>query len=654
MDSTARIDAPRSLPAALTGIDFQVASTWLLGFGLTVYLGLKGGGFDPLVSDKVGIVAWWIVLAGLLVGAFPRRRLGTLGWAGLGLMAIFLGWTALSLAWTDSSGNTSAEIARISTYLAVFALGLSIRGSRSVRLMVSAVGTAIAFLALIALLSRLHPAWFPDATETARFLGGSRNRLSFPLNYWNAVAILTAMGLPLLLNVATTAKSTLLRSFAAAALPAMVLTIYFTISRGGVIAGVIAVGIYLACAGDRVPRLTTTAVAAVGGAVLVAGAAQRDALQEGLQTAAAHHQGNEMLWMTIVVCLGVGLVQAAISTVLLNEMRPAWSVPSRRFIVAASAAAVLVLLIAGAAVNAPHRLSHAVDQFKSGENAGRSASRLTSAAGDNRYQLWGAAVDEFKGDPVHGTGSGSFEYWWTRKGGEDTVDHDAHSLYLQTMGELGIVGILTLGAFLALVLFAGGRVIQRAGRSARPQASAALGAIGAFVVAAAFDWIWQVPVLPVTMLLLAGVLITAGVRSPSRSRSGPTLGAPVRVGLAIFALAALVAIAIPLSAGNLIRESQSEAQAANLPAALSAARSAQNVEPDAALPHLQEALVLERQGEYGAAVEQARLATAKESVNWRNWLVLSRVQAEAGDAKAALRSYKKARSLNPTSRLFVQ
>jgi hypothetical protein len=650
VEATAQINSRRYLPAVLANLDFQVISTWLLGFGLTVYLGLKGGGFDPLVSDKVGIVVWWIVLAGLLVGAFPRRRLGTAGWTGVALLTGFLAWTALSLAWTESSGNTNAEVARVATYLGVFALGLSIRGSKGVRLMVAAIGTGIAFIAVVALLSRLHPAWFPEATQTAKFLHGARGRLSYPLDYWNAVAALTAMGIPLVLNMATTGKSVFLRSLAAAALPAMALTVYFTLSRGGILAGVAALIVYFIFVQDRVSRMATAAVAATGAAILIGAASQRDALQEGILSTAAHHQGNEMLWMTIVVCIAVFFVQAAISLALLNGLRPNWTIPSRRSAVIAVATTVLVIVIAAIGFNLPSRVTHGLGEFKSGDQAGPSASRLTSAAGEQRYKLWGTALNEFSSEPLHGTGAGTFELWWARNGELSSVVRDTHSLYLQTLGELGIVGIILLGGFVVLVLGEGGRVIVRASKRGRPQLAAAFAGVVAFFVSAAFDWMWQVPVLPVAMLLLAGALITAGVRS--RSSRPPRLHPALRAGLAIVALAAIVGIAIPLSSSTLIRKSQSQAQAAELPAALESARSAGNVEPDASLPHLQQALILERAGEYEAAVAQATVATKREATNWKNWLILSRVQAEAGEARAAVHSYRKAASLNPNSPIF--
>ena len=141
--------------------------TWLLGFGLVAYLGLKGGGYDPLVHDQVGIAVWWVLLATVAVGALPRRRLGLLAWTALGLLAAFVAWTALSLTWTESVERTWADLARVGGYLGVFALALFVRDSHGARRMVAAVGAGIACVAIVALLSRLHPAWFPEASQTA-------------------------------------------------------------------------------------------------------------------------------------------------------------------------------------------------------------------------------------------------------------------------------------------------------------------------------------------------------------------------------------------------------------------------------------------------------------------------------------------------------
>lgn len=630
-------------------VDWSAVATWALGFGLVVYLGLEGGGYDPLVHDRVGIAVWWFLLAGVVVGALPRRRPPALACIALALFAAFLAWTALSLIWTESAERTFADIARIGGYLGAFSLAVLGASGLSARRMVAAIAAGIAVVAVVALLSRLHPAWFPTSHETAQFLSSGRERLSYPLNYWNGLAGLIAIGAPLLLQVATCAKTIAARAAAAAALPAIALAAFFTLSRGGIAAAFVALAVFLAFAPDRLPKLFAALLAGAGGAVLIVAASHRDALQHALLNDTAHHQGNEMLVFTLVVCLIVGLGQAGLSTVLLQGRRPAWTIVSRQRSRAAVAVAALVVLIAAVALDAPGRASDGWAEFKRGEGPGKGTERLGSVAGESRYQFWSAAVDENASKPLTGTGSGTFEYWWTRNGSVPEIAHDTHSLYLQTLGELGIVGLLILAAFLVAVLVGGGRNVVRAGRS-RPELAAALAGCVAFCVTAITDWVWQIPVLAVAFLLLAAVLVAAN--EPPGEDGGAGLKLPLRAAVALAALIAIVAIAIPLASTSLVRESEADARAGDLPAALSAAHSAQNAQPDAASPRLQEALVLESQGELAAAAAAAGAATERESTNWRTWLVLSRIEAELGDASAAVRDYRKALLLNPFSELF--
>ncbi len=631
-------------------VDWAALASWLLGFGLIVYLGLKGGGYDPLVHDRVGIAIWWIAFAGVLAGALPRRRPGRLAWVALGLLAAFVAWTALSLGWTESTSKTSADLARLAGYLGIFALAVFTRVSRESERLIGAVATGIVVVTVAALLSRLHPAWFPAADQTATFIEDSRERLSYPINYWNGLAGLIAIGLPLVLQLATDAKTILFRALAAAALPAMALAIFFTLSRGGIAAAAIALAVFFVIAPDRLPKLLSALVAGVGGVLLIALASQRDALQHGLENATAHRQGNAMLAITLVVCLAVGATQAAISYGLLNGKRPRWTVVSRRTsLIAASAAAFLVLVLAGA-FDAPGRASDGWDEFQRGGGPGAGTGRLNSVAGQSRYQLWQAAIDENASEPLTGTGSGTFELWWARHNDTGESVRDTHSLYLQTLGELGIAGLLLLLAFLAVVFAAGGRAAARAAPGERSRLAAALAGCIAFCLTAAVDWMWQIPVLAVALLLLASMLVTAGRRSDRRGR--PSLGLPLRAALAAVALAAIVAIAIPLATATLLRDSEADARAGDLDSALAAARSAENVQPGAAPPRLQQALVLEERGNFALAAAAARAAVEREPDNWRNWLVLSRIEAESGKAEASVRDYRQARSLNPKSPVF--
>jgi len=629
-------------------IDWSAVSAWALGFGLVVFLGLEGGGFDPIVHDQVGIAVWWVLLGAVLAGALPRRRPGAIALAALGLLAALVAWSALSLGWSESAEKTSEELARISLYLGVFALALFARDRRWARRTVAAVGAGIAFLAILALLSRLHPGWFPTGNETARFLS-ERERLSYPLNYWNGLAALIAIGLPLVLHLATAARSVPARAIAAAALPAMALACFLTLSRGGIAAAILALLAFLALTSDRLPKLLTLAAATAGAAVLIGGALERDALQHGLLGATARQQGEELLTLTVVVCVAVGFFQGGLALALERGRRPRWTIPSRATSAALAAVGALALLTAAAAFDAPGRGAEAWREFKGSGGPDRGTGRLASAAGEGRYRYWSAAVRQNGTRPLTGTGAGTFESWWAREGDTGSFVQDAHSLYLQTLGELGIVGLSLLVAFFSVVLVGGARRVARAGPRGRPQLAAALAGCLAFCLTAAVDWTWQVPVLPVAFLLLAAALLSAS--APRREGTGLPL--PLRVGFGVLAIAAIAAIAVPLASTSLLRESQAEARASHLPAALAAAAGAERAQPAATTPHLQRALLLESGGRLGAAAIAIRVAIAEEPTAWSAWLVRSRIEAKRGRAEAALRAFRRARSLHPGSRAFA-
>jgi hypothetical protein len=178
-------------------------------------------------------------------------------------------------------------------------------------------------------------------------------------------------------------------------------------------------------------------------------------------------------------------------------------------------------------------------------------------------------------------------------------------------------------------------------------AAAALAGLLAFCVSATFDWVWQITVLPVAALLLGAVVLAP----PSSSRAGGR-AIPSRVALAIAGVAAIVLIALPLAGLASVRQSQTAADAQNVLSALDRAQTAHNVQPYAASPLLQRALLLEQVGDLAGAASAARGATRAEKQNWRTWLILSRVEAERGHSRKSVAAYRMARSLNPKSSLF--
>ena len=141
------------------------------------------------------------------------------------------------------------------------------------------------------------------------------------------------------------------------------------------------------------------------------------------------------------------------------------------------------------------------------------ARRLLDVTGHGHAELWRAAVDAWRDAPALGQGAGTYARSLIESTGDLSLPANAHSLYLETLAALGLVGLALLAAFLALAL-------SRA--RAAPVAAAV---VAGWAIHAAFDWDWQLPAATLPAVLAAGTL----------TRTGRTLS-PVPVAAAALAL----------------------------------------------------------------------------------------------------------------------
>jgi O-Antigen ligase len=644
-------------PRIVGRIDGTALSIWALAGGLVLYLAIDGGGYDVVVHSQVGVIVWWIVLVGAAWGLLPAGRPARVGWAALALFGAFVAWTALAFTWSQSSERSLSDLSLVAGYLGVLVLGVALHRDRdsAIRHTIAALGTAIVIVAALALASRLRPGLFHEATQTSSLLQGTKDRLAWPLNYWNALAALLVLGLPLLLALATSGRRLLTQAAAGAAIPLVVLCGYLTFSRGGALAAAVALLAFIALAPERFPKLATILTAAAGSAVLIAGVVHRPAIEHGLTGAVARHQGAELILPIVLVCCGVALAQVGIGLAARHGTPPALLVVSRRRAQILLAGGIAVIVVAGLLAGGAGKLSHAWRDFKHPTaNAlhDYSIGRFGAVSGNGRYDYWKAGVNATGGHLLAGSGPGTFQLLWLPRAPYYSYVQNAHSLYVETLAELGIVGLALLVGFFALVLWSAVALVVRLRYESRTRAAGAAAALLAFMVSAAFDWIWQVPALPVAFLVLAAAVLAPRVRS-SASDIAPPARLVLRVGAIVLALACLVAIAVPLATTSALRASQASASNGDPARALRDAQQAARIEPGAASPQLQLALVQELQGNVGAALVAARRATRDEPRNWTAWLIESRLEAEAGNPRSSLAAFRRARSLNPRSPLFA-
>jgi O-antigen ligase len=128
----------------------------------------------------------------------------------------------------------------------------------------------------------------------------------------------------------------------------------------------------------------------------------------------------------------------------------------------------------------------------------------------DRAWYWHVAWQEAGERPVAGRGAGTFELVWLEQQPIGASVRDAHSLYLETLTELGLVGLALLALALAPPLFAASRAT-----------SAAAGAYVAYLLHAGADWDWEMPAVTIAGLLCGVTLLHSVYATESRVNYGP-------------------------------------------------------------------------------------------------------------------------------------
>src|SRR5206468_3845454 len=127
---------------------------------------------------------------------------------------------------------------------------------------------------------------------------GAQGRLSFPIGYWNGLAALLAIGLVLQVWLGAEAETRFGRAIAIGLVPPVGLALYFTSSRGGVLAVVLGVAVLVAIGPGR-GRLLVGAGLGVAAAVALSLLAhgQHDLIDD-LRTSSERRQGLEVALAT--------------------------------------------------------------------------------------------------------------------------------------------------------------------------------------------------------------------------------------------------------------------------------------------------------------------------------------------------------------------
>ena len=596
-----------------------------------------------------GLATWLVVVALLVFGLGSTAKLERpLYWAG-GLIVCLSLLCAISSLWSGSMELSVIEADRVLVYLGFF-LATFLIAQTDERRQRFAEGLAIAaaVVALLALGSRL----LPHVMNVAGSLG-SGPRLRYPLGYWNANGALFGVGVALLLWTSRQATWQLLRWLAVAAIPASLLALYFTYSRGGLLALLVASACLIVLSRDRLWLLGTLAIGALGALPAVLAVQARGSLADNIDNAAAVDQG-----VTVLLILLAGTAVATLLFAGLRRLeRREGELTGRALEISRDPTVLKRLALVGAALALVAAIAvggRAWDQFSSSDIQFPEDPKehFADFSGAGRHDFWRVTVDSTGEEPLLGHGAGGYQFSWEEQRSIELPVHDAHSLYLEAFAELGVLGgLLVLGLVGSLLWFAFA-AWRNASYPQRERYAVLFAVMLAFAIGAAFDWFWEIAGLGAVFFLAGGVAvagrcaqIAADPRRETRGEEGRRYGLVV-VAL-VLAWVAAIALVGPLLVERELDASQSAVARGDFAAADDHASNARSIEPWAASPYVQLGLLAERQGDYAAAIEHFGNAIDREDRNWQWYYLRSRVERAAGEKAAALADLERARQLNP-------
>ena len=399
---------------------------------------------------------------------------------------------------------------------------------------------AVVVVGLLALAQRLFPGLLPEG-DVPELLPNAASRLSYPLGYWNGLAIFVALGCPLLLRAAVTAASPLWRAAALAPIPVLAGTIYLTSSRGGVAVALVACAAFAALSGS-VRAVVAGALAGAGSLAAVAILSARQVLVDGpFDSAAAEDAGIEAALLIGGVCLLAAVLYAVLAALgpgasACHASRGRWwlwrspresSPPTR-----ASGSTPSGRSPPSPRRPAPRRSTRTCPPA-AGAGAGSSGARRRTSGASTRWPA-----------PARAPSS----RYWAEHGTLDWFVRNAHSLWLETLAELGVIGLLLIAGAFAVGIATG--VARLGGRrdDERATVAALLAVVLGFALSAAIDWTWQLPVIAALALLSLGLLTGPATARAEPSAAAPAVSFGIRAALILGAWIVLCAQAIPFLA----------------------------------------------------------------------------------------------------------
>jgi hypothetical protein len=607
----------------------------LLGFGSGISA-IADGFYDLTVWGPITVGMAALALAAAAVTSAKPRLIPLLALAGL--TGLWL-WSWLSASWAESADQALVTSGRWALYAAMLAALLLLARTERQRwlpLIFATIGVVV--VAGWVVLQML------DGDVEALFFGG---RLRDPLGYVNGQAGYFLLGFWPCVALAEQERSKVLAGLGAGCAVVLGALLVLSQTRGVLPATAASVVVVLALVPGRPRRIVALAVIGLG--LVAISAPLLDVYQnlpEGQQAdpELVKFAARRILLAAFVVAVAWGIAQAVLGRFRAGGSPTAsWMERGERFL--ATAVVAIALMVAVVALGDPvDKVRQQYDDFVNLRVQDPGSTRFLSGGG-YRYDYWRVAWLEFKDAPLIGQGAGNYDdlYFVERRTTEDI--RQPHSLEMQTLAELGLVGMLFVLLFVGAVAAGLWRQSRRALElpERRVVAVAAGGAFVAWTVHTSVDWLHNIPGVTGVALCAAAALV-----APWTRRRGGTVSSRI----VTVALVAVAAVAAADSVGRLAYADKDRIDAREVlrsdpvEALRLANRSLALNDRSVPTMYLKSAAYA-RLGRYRQARHTLFDAVELEPRDHLTWALLGDLAARRGDFRDARRYYVRSLSLNP-------
>ncbi len=459
LESTVAAIAPRRDEGA-AGWPARALAWWptLLVAGVLCFVTfVAGGGLNlaEMTTVEIALTIGSALLAATCV-LFGRSRGRAWGAWPLALLLAFTALTALSVVWSVQPDDSFRDAGRMLAYSAFFGAAVVLARTLPARwpAMLGGIVLAAVVVCVYALLTKVFPSHL-DA-------GDVYARLRAPYNYWNAIGLTAAMGaIACMWLGARRSGHALLSALAYPAMGLMLVTLLLAYSRGALVALLIGLVLWFCVVPLRLRGAALLLSGGLAAAIVVAWDFSTPALDDdNVAIAARSHAGHQLGVLLLAMVLLLAIVGVVFG---FYTSRQAPSIISRRRAgtLLLSLLAVVIVAFCGA-LAASHRgftgtISHALHNVTDPHAPvpSNGPGRLT-AVGSVRARYWNEALKVFKAHPLLGAGAEGYATARLRYRTETLDVRHAHGYVVQTLADLGIVGLaLTLALLLAWIAAAG-------------------------------------------------------------------------------------------------------------------------------------------------------------------------------------------------------